>query len=62
MQSESSESLTFKNLFTFRDNLAKITIFFSDPYYVKIEREVRISTTTFLGFLAIVDKYLRFND
>ena len=36
--------------FVFRDNLAKITIFFSDPYYVKIDREIRITTTTFLGF------------
>ena len=38
------------SLCLFRDNLAKITIFFSDPYYVKIDREIRITTTTFLGF------------
>ena len=33
----------------FRDNLAKVNIFFPDPYYVKIEREVRITEITFLG-------------
>ena len=46
--------MTVKEIFSiwlsiYRDNLAKVNIFFTNPFYVKIEREVRISPVTMIG-------------
>ena len=32
-----------------RDNLVKVRIFFRDPFYVKIERELRMTYISLIG-------------